>query len=229
MTNIIVFDALDTLQGYRGAPKGTSKQFYQEYLARQAGMGREAFLQATPYATQLEQTVRAIESGNLEPIMLEGAEQTLRYVNEQGLTPVIVTADIPEGARLTAKPMVDAGLIAPERVYAIDHVGKKSEIVTWRKAGELYFPDDTVIGVFEDSEDYLFKSRMAYAQSHPSLEKMIFGNETGTRIAAPGFLVEEESLGGKSWAEHRGTTIKGLEWRGNHEYLRKRLEEVLRA
>lgn len=224
MANIIIFDALDTLMGYRGAPKGASKQFYQEHLAQQAEMTREAFLQTTPYGVQLEQIVRETERGNLEPVMLEGAEQTLRYVNERRLTPVIITADSPEGARLTTKPMVDAGLVLQSDVHAIARLGKKSDPEVWKKAETYFAPFSDwfpkVMAVFEDSEEYLTAACQAYGRFiSTNREYLLGGCEASCIVPVPGFLVQEEATHGEQYAERK--------WRGNHTFLRQRLEEVL--
>lgn len=159
----MVFDCLDTLQGYAGAPPGASKQFYQAHLAQVEGMSVEALLEQIPYEEQCRMTGEEIRKGNLKPVALDGAEGIVACVRSFGIRPVIVTADFPETAALAAKPLVDAGLIGPEDVYAIAALGSKKAPETWKNARECYFPGGEIMGVFEDTKANLTAAVEAYA------------------------------------------------------------------
>jgi hypothetical protein len=162
MTAIMIFDALDTVQGYKGAPLGESKYFLQKHLAQEAGISQWNFVHSVPYERQLELTAEAIQRGDLEPVMLPGTDDAFNFVKELGIRPVIVTADIPEAAVLTTKPIVDEGYVAANDVYAIAKLGSKRELTTWEKAREAHFPDTYVLGVFEDSDSNLVAAMRAY-------------------------------------------------------------------
>jgi len=151
---IIAFDALDTIQGYKGADPGKSKPFYQEHVAKRLGMRREEMLETVPLEEQLWLTYEAIIAGNLEPIALPGTVDLLKYVHDIGRTPVIITADIPQAAAATCSPFTEAGLVQPEHVAAIHHLGRKSDITVWQRARDIWFPKSDIVGVFEDSDTY---------------------------------------------------------------------------
>ena len=159
---IVVFDALDTIQGYKGALPGQSKRFYQERIAQAAGMNLEEFLQKVPYDVQLWMAYFEQQKGNLEPVMLPGAEEIIRYFLRTGYQPIVVTADIPESALNTMKPFTDLGLIDPMNVYAINCLGSKKKTSTWKQAQEKHFPQGEPKVVFEDTEANLAAAMEAY-------------------------------------------------------------------
>ncbi len=160
--NVIIFDALDTIVGYKGAPLGESKLFYQQRLAIEHSMQIGQMLQTVPYETQLEWTVRLYERGDLEPIPLDGSLELLEYFSREGLDCRIVTADIPEGAAYTAKSFLDAGLITSDKVHAIARLGSKIDVETWTNTQRLYFPDASISSVFEDTRVNLDAAVLAY-------------------------------------------------------------------
>jgi len=157
----MIFDALDTIQGYKDA-LGSSKRFYQERIAEAAGMNVDKFLQKVPYDVQLWLTYFEQQKGNLEPVMLPGADEVIDYVKSRSIRPVVVTADIQESAEITMRPFIDAGLIDPTDVYAINHVGSKKNPETWAKARGQYFSDKEIKGVFEDTEANLQAALESY-------------------------------------------------------------------
>lgn len=192
-THIAVFDALDTVQGYRGAELGKSKQFYQDHIAGELGISREEMLQTVPYERQLELTGQAIQRGNLEPVILPGVEYAFGFVKGLAvpMKPVIVTADLPECAALTTQPLVDVGLLTADDVYGIAELGSKKDPETWRKAQAAYFagPGNNVAWVFEDTEGNLRAAMEAYDLNSRS-----------------GFLVKHEDAGRQELEDgvHRG-------------------------
>ncbi len=158
----MVFDCLDTVQGYAGAIPGQSKAHYQQLLAKKSGLPVDEFLAKTPYLDQLEMVVKNIETGDLEPIIMEGVKPLLRYLKSREIEPVIVTADIAEAAALTTKPLVETGYVNTNNIHAIANIGSKKVMTTWSKAREIYFPNNRIVGVFEDSKDNLEAAMNAY-------------------------------------------------------------------
>jgi len=182
MTNkIIIFDALDTIQGYKDAPLESSKRFYQEKIAEAYGMKVDEFLEKVPYDVQLWMTYFEQQKGNLEPIMLPGADEVIDYVKSRGIRPVVVTADIPESANIATKPFTDAGLIDPADVYAINHVGSKKNPKTWAKVREQYFSGGEIKGVFEDTQANL----QAAINSYTSDGYLVKHTDSGLSIVSP--------------------------------------------
>ena len=159
---IMIFDALDTIQGYRDAPLGSSKQFYQKRISEAAGMNVDEFLQKVPYDVQLWLTYFELQKGNLEPIMLPGADEIIGYVKSREIKPIIVTADIPKSAEIATRPFIDAGLIDPTNIYAINYVGIKKDPQTWAKIKEQYFDNEKIVGVFEDTQANLQAALESY-------------------------------------------------------------------
>lgn len=162
MNQIAIFDCLDTLQGYVGAPDGAAKKHYQSHLARVAGMPLDEFLASVPYEDQLRLTGEEIRRGGLTPRLMDGASEVLSYLRNQGVEPIIVTADIPEAAALTTRPIVETGLVSAERVYAIHHLGSKKQAETWARAKQQYFADEKTISVYEDTPENLEAALTAY-------------------------------------------------------------------
>jgi hypothetical protein len=161
-TNIVVFDALDTIQGYAGARLGKSKPFYQQRIAQRAGMTRDELLSRVPLEEQLHMAYDAIAAGDLEPVPLSGAIELLEYVHASGRTPVIVTADIPQAATLTCAPFTQSGLVRYEHVAAMHHIGKKESPETWSRTKEIWFPKSIVEAVFEDGATYVCAAALAF-------------------------------------------------------------------
>ncbi len=158
---IIIFDALDTIQGYKGAGPGASKRFYQEHLARKMEFPLELFLKIFPYEAQCSILRYEITNGNLEPVALPGAKELLTSVISQGITPIIVTADFPKTADLTTKPL--QGLVSPDNIYAVASLGSKKESSCWKTVRERYFPSEKILGVFEDTPENLSAAIAAYS------------------------------------------------------------------
>ncbi len=161
MKKIMIFDCLDTIQGYKGAKIGYSKQFYQEHVAKENNFTMDEFLNA-PVEEQLYLTLNELQKGNLEPIMLKGAKELLYYVKEKKLTSIIITADLTESAVFTTKPFVDKKLIFSNNIHGIFYEGNKKQTKTWTKIKNLYFPKAKIKGIFEDSSKNLVAAVSAY-------------------------------------------------------------------
>ena len=178
---IIIFDALDTIQGYKGAPAGQSKRFYQDHIARQAGFkNTDEFLTKVPYDVQLWMNYFELQKGNLEPIIIPGAELMMALYPKSRFDKYIVTADIPEAALLTCKPFIDNDDIQPQNIIAMNHLGNKKKPTTWKKVHEEYFPKQKVEVVFEDSIDNLFAAGKAYGLKENALCHIQRGKEPVT-------------------------------------------------
>jgi len=137
MSDIMIFDSLDTIQGYEGAQPGLNKRHYQEVLAKGLGINFEEFMEDVSFETQLWLTAYAIRNGVLTPKQIPGSEEILEYVRNEGIEPIIVTADVPQAAELTTKSFVESGLV--ERVYAINDIGSKKDPETWKKNSRKIF------------------------------------------------------------------------------------------
>jgi len=187
----MIFDALDTVQGYKGAPIGGSKGFNQAYVAQQLGMSQEQMLSEVPYEAQLWMAGEGIIRGDLEPVLLEGAKEIIELVKQEGITPVIVTADVPYCAALATKPLTDRGLIELKHVYGMNALGSKKEATTWEKVRATHFPTNAIAGIFEDSEPNLKAALNAY---------------TSERKFSSGYLVKQAD-----WivTEHRKHLVQG--------------------
>src|SRR3989338_2420536 len=103
-------------------------------------MLREQMLATVPYEAQLWMTVMEIQKGNLEPVVLPGADGVIEVVKSQRIRPVIVTADMPYSAALTTMPLTERGLVNPGNVYGMNALGSKKKAETWRRVRETYFP-----------------------------------------------------------------------------------------
>ncbi len=160
---ITIFDSLGTVQGYKGAEPAKHKEFYLGKVAEEHNMQVEEMLKHVPAETYLQWTAEMIHNRQLTPTILPGAGKLIQSYRDNGIRPVIVTADIPEAAMLTSDPLVKAGLINKEDVYAILDLGSKKESSTWKKAKGLYFPSGLVKSVYEDTPANLDGAIQAYS------------------------------------------------------------------
>lgn len=172
---IVVFDSLDTIQGYEGAKPGENKAYYLKKVAEKHGLTVDEMLEKVPAKTYLKWTADMIYSRELVPRILPGAEDLLLRYIKQGYRPVIITADIKEAAERTTQPIVDKGLVRKEDVYAILDVGSKKKPETWTEAKRIYKPSSKVVAVYEDTEKNLDAALKAFN--------------------VPGYLVKETSSG----------------------------------
>jgi len=159
---IMIFDSLDTVQGYEGAPIGESKGFYQQHLAKTLGMSVGDLIAKVPYDEQLELAGEEIRKGNLVSVMLDGADEVIDMVKHYGVRPVIVTADNPGPVKFASAPLVEGGYIAEEDVFAINPLGSKKKAKTWKEAQLVHYPDAEIRGVFEDTAANLACALEAY-------------------------------------------------------------------
>lgn len=160
---IVIFNALDTIQGYKGAKQGKSKPFYQKHIAKQAGYKNvEKFIYEVPYETQLWMTFFELQKGNLEPIPIAYSDLVMASYKQEGIEPIIVTADIPKSAALTCKYFVDEGIIKPENIIAMSHLGSKFKSQSWAKTQQEFFSDKKVIGIYEEEPEEVMAAGKAY-------------------------------------------------------------------
>ncbi|MBW2982201.1 hypothetical protein KY343_04950 [Candidatus Woesearchaeota archaeon] len=160
---VVVFDSLGTIQGYEGAEPGKHKEFYLQKVAEEHGMSVEEMLGNVPAETYLQWTAEMIRDKKLIPKALPGAEKKIYEIREEGFRPIIITADIPEGAELTSRLFVESGLINQEDVHGIIELGSKTDPQTWRKAKELHFPQGLVNIVYEDTPQNLGAAIRAFS------------------------------------------------------------------
>ena len=163
---VVVFDLLDTIQTYRGAA-GSAKDHYMEATAHSFGLtvdDMKKTKKSGKHLDYLDRTADLIEDGTLEPEMVEGAGDLVQRVKETygGARAVIVTGDYEKGARLAAHPLVKAGIVDSQDVYAVQDIGDKKNPETWRKAQQKSFPNNKVVAVVEDGEDNLEAAMEGY-------------------------------------------------------------------
>ena len=165
---IVIFDSLDTIQGYVGAQPGKNKEFYLEKVTTKHGMSTSEMIRDVPVDQYLQWTAEMIHNKELVPRILPGAAKLITEgYRTKGIRPIIITADIPEGAALATWPLVESGLVAAADVHGIYELGSKKQSATWAKAKELFEPNTDVWTVFEDNAANLAAALKAYAGSDP--------------------------------------------------------------
>ena len=177
--DIVVFDSLDTIQGYEDAPPGENKDFYLEKVAEEHGMTKEEMLENVETDTYLQWTYELLQEGKLTPRTIPKAKEVLEDYIAQGIRPVVITADIQGSADITVNPYVELGLIDPNDVYAIQHLGSKKESDTWIKAKNIYEPNTNIVADYEDTKANLEAALKAYKGANGFLVKE---NESGLSI-----------------------------------------------
>lgn len=172
---IVVFDSLDTIQGYVGAAVGKSKAYYLQKTAEAHGMTVEEMEKNVPVDTYLAWTADLLREGVLVPRIIDGVESLLRDYISQGIRPVVITADRQDSADMTSAPIVKKRLIRKQDVHGIQHIGSKKKPETWKQALDLYDPGCKVVAVYEDTQ--------------ANLEAAVIGYK------CPGYLAKETSSG----------------------------------
>jgi hypothetical protein len=158
---IVVFDSLDTIQGYEGAEPGKNKDYYLKKTAAAMGISVEEMLKL-PTEQYLSVLANMMKTGELVTRSIPGAEDLILQYIGQGIRPVIITADIEAGARESSKPFVSKGLIRQSDVHAVLDIGSKADPATWVKAVERYQPGSRVVAVYEDTQKNLDAAIKAY-------------------------------------------------------------------